>query len=121
MRASGGHASAFDLDGAYALYPRKEGKTRGMKIAARDVRTPEDYEALRRAIGNYARIQELRGTEAKYIKHFATFMGEWRDWVDVAPPVSSSARPNSSNGAAANPRRGIAPVRHITDEEAGQQ
>lgn len=73
--------SIEDLEAAYANYPRKDGKKRGMLIARRDIKTPEDLELLKAAIARYRRVAEDRG-DPQYVKHFSTFMGEWKDWLD---------------------------------------
>lgn len=73
----------FDFDSLYKRYPRKEGKQRGMKICAVQIKNQEDFDNLSRAIDRYAEHIKLQGTEGKYIKHFSTFMGEWRDWLEA--------------------------------------
>lgn len=68
----------FDFDSLYRKFPRKEGKSRGLAICRREIKTESDFADLDRAIMNYARIK--KGDE--FLKHFSTFMGEWRDWLD---------------------------------------
>lgn len=75
--------SQFDLEKLYEGYPRKKGKTPGLKKLSKDILSIEDYEQLAAAIQNYA--QEVAGKEPQYILHFSTFAGQWRDWVHVEP------------------------------------
>lgn len=71
----------FDLEALYSLYPRKLGKTNGLKRASKQIKTPEQYERLRAAITSYADQVRRDGTEPKYVKHFSSFMGCWEDYV----------------------------------------
>lgn len=68
----------------YKDYPNKEGKTPGYKKYLKDVKSDEDYQAWLLAIKNYGLIEKNKGTEKKYIKHFATFMNCWRDYVHIS-------------------------------------
>ena len=72
----------FDFEVLYKRYPRKEGKSRGLKVCKREVRTQADYEALGKAIDEYAR--RVAGKSEDYVKYFSTFMGEWRDYLEPA-------------------------------------
>lgn len=74
--------SVFDFDSVYKTYPRKEGKAKGLALARTQIKTEADYQALARAIERYSKHVQDSGTEPKYIKHFSTFMGSWRDWLD---------------------------------------
>ena len=66
----------------YKTYPRKEGKTRGIKICLREIKTPADFQALQIAVSRYTQHVRKQATEPRFIKIFSTFMGEWRDWVE---------------------------------------
>lgn len=55
-----------------------------MRIAASQINNRSDLDELTRAVENYKTCLKREGTESKYIKQFATFMGEWRDWLDSA-------------------------------------
>ena len=68
----------FDFQEIYALYPLKEGKSRGLKMCEQQIRTQKDFDDLKRAVVRYR--DRVAGT--KYIKHFSTFMGSWRDCLD---------------------------------------
>lgn len=74
---------SFDFEKVYEKYPRKIGKTRGIKICEKEIKTLLDYENLLKAVSNYATT--CQQTESKFIKHFSTFMGEWRDWIESVP------------------------------------
>jgi len=73
----------FDFENHYQLYPRKAGKTKGLTICQREIKTEQDFENLRKAILNYKQICETNKTEKQFIKHFSTFMGSWRDYLDA--------------------------------------
>jgi len=77
----------------YENYPKKAGKAAGMKLCRRTV-TDADLPALATAIANYRNHLEREKTEPRFIKHFSTFMNEWRDWIDPTHGSSdiSSAR-----------------------------
>jgi hypothetical protein len=80
----------LDLDGLYALYPRKEGKTRGMAKLKRIITTPAKYERFANAVGNYSK--HVAGRPADKIKHFDSFVSCWEDYAD-GMPVETSAMP----------------------------
>lgn len=73
---------AFDFEALYQKYPRKRGKTRGMKIAERDIRTQKEYDNLSLAIDKYCQVIKKEKTDQKYIQLFSTFMNNWLDWLD---------------------------------------
>lgn len=72
----------FDFESLYKKYPRKEGKQRGVAICKSQIHSPEDYAALSHAIDRYVAHVRAQGTEARFIKHFSTFMAHWRDWLE---------------------------------------
>lgn len=76
------NTSVFDFEPLYQKYPRKEGKTRGIAKCVKEVCTKEAYEELSVAIDRFAKQCRQRGTESRFIPHFSTFMGTWRDWLD---------------------------------------
>ncbi len=75
-------AAVFDFDSVYKKYPKKVGKAGGEKVFRRDIRSAEDYAALNIAVENYTKHLSSEKIEAKFIKHFSTFMASWRDWCD---------------------------------------
>lgn len=70
----------------YSLYPRKEGRSRGLRVFRREVRSQESLNALCQAIENYNLNIKRQKIEKQFIKHFSTFMNEWKDWIDFKPP-----------------------------------
>jgi len=70
-----------EIESAYASYPRKDGKTAGMKILVRDL-APEDYPLLLAAVNAYAKKVRDEKTEKRFVKHWSTFAGVWRDWLE---------------------------------------
>jgi len=81
-------AAEFDLNLIYSKYPRKVGKTPGLKKLTRQIKTIEDYHLLTKAVENYAIHCSTLRTEPQFIKHFSTWVSEWRDW-SVLQPASS--------------------------------
>lgn len=73
----------FDFESLYKLYPRKDGKADGMKLCRARIKTVADFEALGRAVRNYAEKCRIENKEKTYTKQFDTFMrGAWRDYID---------------------------------------
>lgn len=70
------------IEDAYKGYPRKLGKSPGMKIIRRKLRSLEAVEAFKQAIWNYRKHLEREKTESQYIMHFSTFASQWTDWLD---------------------------------------
>lgn len=77
---------------AYDAYPRKIGKSKGLAKAVRDIRDEDEIGAFGEAVSNYALYVKAQGLEQKFIKHFSTFVGEWRDWLD-APVIQEVKTP----------------------------
>jgi|GEM_PF-6272893 len=83
---------SFDFESVYALYPRKEGRKKGLARCRSSVKTRSKYDALLLAVKNYAATV----TDVAYAKHFDTFMNCWEDYVDAGllTPRQSTARAN---------------------------
>lgn len=81
---------AFDFDAVYALYPRKEGRKKGLQRCRSQIKTREKYDALLRAVKNYAAKVQAEQTEAKYVKQFDTFMGCWEDFVQYQQSLAKT-------------------------------
>lgn len=81
----------LDFEQLYRLYPRKQGKKRGLEAAPRVIRSPEDFEA---ALG-CVQVMAARwaGHDTVYCPQFDTFIRQER-WRDETPPLPSS--PNDS-------------------------
>ena len=74
------------LDQIYKLYPRKRGKTAGMKTLKKLILMKdggvnrEAADAVMLAIQNYKKDCEFKNGD--YIKHFSTFMNCWEDYLE---------------------------------------
>lgn len=80
-------SSRFDLESLYQGYPRKVGKGKGISKLRSMLTKQEDYDSVGIAIRNYASYCKTHGIEPRFIKHFSTFVNEWRDWLDPDPSV----------------------------------
>ena len=76
------HLIQSAIEAAYQSYPRKLGKSPGMKIARAKIRSLEGAEALKQAIYNYRQHLKREKTESQYVLYFSTFMRQWTDWLD---------------------------------------
>lgn len=85
-----------DLESVYQLYPRKEGKSDGLRIARAQIKTLAELADLRKAIERYTAKLKVDGTDKKYIKHFGTFMAKWRDCLE--PDYGTSEDFSSTTG-----------------------
>jgi hypothetical protein len=83
----------FDLEALYKMYPRKEGKTRGLAKLHAQIKTQEDYDQLKQAIHNYT--SGLISTEKEFIKHFSTFANCWRDYLEAEPTKPKQLDPST--------------------------
>lgn len=75
----------FDLESIYAMYPKKEGKQKGLEKLKREIKTDQDFQDLLKAVKNYSQKCLDENTEQKYIKHFASFVSAWRDYLEYTP------------------------------------
>lgn len=66
----------------YAIYPRKLGKSAGMKKAMGQCKTMAEVNKLEIAVKNYIAHITREGTEPKFILYWSTFLNGWRDWLD---------------------------------------
>lgn len=72
----------FDFTPIYQKYPRKVGKTLGLKICKRSIKTQEDYDLLMKAVTRYHDECVREAKKPEYIRHFSSFMNHWRDYLD---------------------------------------
>jgi hypothetical protein len=80
--SSSQQAARFDFEEIYKNYPRKVGKSEGIKRAKAKIKTEKDYQDLATAIERYRGYCKENGFEGKYIKQFSSFMSSWKDWLD---------------------------------------
>lgn len=73
----------FDFDAIYKKYPRKLGKSEGLRKCKVQIKSQKDYENLKKAVDNYARYCIEKIENEKFIKHFSSFMSVWRDWIEM--------------------------------------
>jgi hypothetical protein len=71
-----------DLEELYQKYPRKEGKSAGLRKLKAQIKTQKDFDDLSRAIDRYNKHCEQNQTERQFIKHFSTFATSWRDFLE---------------------------------------
>lgn len=79
----------FDFQALYFKYPRMIGKSRGLAKCSSQIKTELDYKLLEQAISNYKTHCIKENIDPKFIKHFSTFMSEWRDWCDPKTGATS--------------------------------
>lgn len=76
------HAGAFaDF---WLGYPKKQGKSGAEKKFKAAIKAGVSPEEICQARDRYRDHLKREGTEAKFILHGSTFMGQWRDWLDPA-------------------------------------
>jgi hypothetical protein len=71
----------------YRLFPRKEGRTKGLLKLKKQIVTLGQYEKLLAAVKSYA--AKMSGKEAEFVKHFSTWADE-KCWVDDVPTAQES-------------------------------
>lgn len=79
--------TVFNLDELYQLYPLKKGKAIGLEKLKRVIKSQKDFDDFKLAILRYIEDIKSKGTEARFIKQFSTFVGSekvqpWKDWLD---------------------------------------
>jgi hypothetical protein len=72
----------LDIESIYAVYPRKEGKKKGMEKLKREINSHEKFTQLQVAVKNYA--IKCKDTETRFIKQFSSFASTWEDYLEVA-------------------------------------
>ena len=71
-------------------YPRKVGRTKGLAILGKKIKTEKQLRDFEQAVKNYAEDVRVMGTEPEFIKHFSTFANCWEDYVDFKSPEAES-------------------------------
>lgn len=72
----------FDLESLYRKYPRKQGKSAGLKKLKAAIKSQDDYNQVSTAIDKFIAHHRQAKTEPEYIPFFSTFMSQWTDWTD---------------------------------------
>lgn len=101
----------MDFASVYALYPRKEGKTKGIERLRSIIRSPEAFQQLSTAVRNFAEKHAAEGTPMEYIPHFSTWCnGPWKDFIDGphVDPEKVAKRVRDSRGPAKGHARATA-------------
>lgn len=71
----------FRIEQIYSsLYPRKEGKSAGLKKLANEINF-ENLSDFETAVKNYS--SRVKDQETKFIKHFSSFATCWRDYLTL--------------------------------------
>ena len=65
----------------YALYPRKMGKSAGVKKLLKQLKSEADCRDFANAMGRFCLYHEGKETEEQFIPYFSTFVSSWRDWL----------------------------------------
>lgn len=108
-------APVLDFEACYRLYPRKEGKKEGMRLAKSKIRTTGAIQLFEAAIRNYATL--VVNDDYKRIKHFSTFVGCWEDYA----PGNWQAPPPATATSSRDLGRGQVPVARDLDYSTGGQ
>lgn len=77
------------IEPIYKQYPRKIGKNLGIDRLYQKHFTKDDLSAFGVAVMRYANYCKANKTEEKFILHFSTFVGRWKDWADQAQVVKN--------------------------------
>lgn len=71
-----------NFDAIYQRYPRKVGKSSGLKKFISQIKTKKDFDKISIALENFLNHHKRIGTAAQFIPHFSTFMNNWQDCLD---------------------------------------
>lgn len=80
------------INRAYGLYPRKLGKSDGIKKLQKDLKTEADCKLFFMALNRFIEHHKKVETEPCYIPYFSTFVSTWRDWLDPLTGASTDLR-----------------------------
>ena len=73
----------FDLEEVYKKYPRKLGKSQGMRKLKQTIKKPEDFEQLKKSVDSFSALMKKEMRAADKIPYFSTFANSWRDYLEV--------------------------------------
>lgn len=82
--------SEADLEEAYALYPKKEGKAQGHKRLMSSMKK-EELPLLKQALLIQIDKWKREGRDDKYIPMWSTWAGRWKECLDEVPVAQSLA------------------------------
>lgn len=85
--------TSSEFESLYRIFPRKEGKQKGLASCKAQIKTREDFELLQGAINRYIKYCAKNSVEPRFVKHFSTFMNSWRDWLD--PDTGTFEKPKT--------------------------
>lgn len=80
------------LEDLYTIYPRKIGRKAGLAKLKKDIKSSQDYANFGEAVENYKDYIARTRTDAKFVKHFSTFVNNWQDWIDPETGTTDSPR-----------------------------
>lgn len=75
--------TSYDFESVYFIYPKKEGKKKGLEKLKATIKTKEDFDKLILCTKNYSEKVRLENTELKYIKQFSTFANCYTDYEEI--------------------------------------
>lgn len=75
----------FDFESIWGGYPIKDGKKGAEKHFHATVKTEEDYQNIKKALGKY--ILHLGNNDWKKPKNGSTWFNNWKDWVNWKEPM----------------------------------
>jgi hypothetical protein len=79
-----------ECEGIYAAYPRKKGKSVGLKKLRAEIKAGAKPDDIAKALANFLANLRKEKTEGDFIPYFSTWMNEWRDWLDPEHGKSES-------------------------------
>ena len=89
----------FNFQEIFDGHPKHEKKAKSFSLMAEHIHTQEDFDNLKKAVANYKRRCELAGTEYSFILSLASFMDEWREWIDWQPTLINTKPQKQNNNA----------------------
>lgn len=75
--------SLFDFEEVYKKYPRKLGKSQGIKKLNQTIKKPEEFELLKKSVDSFLALMKKEMRAADKIPYFSTFANSWRDYLEV--------------------------------------
>lgn len=70
----------FDFESLFSKYPNTDGKGKSLKKLQTEIKTPEDFALITKALDNYLASKRVR--EGTFVKNCSTFFNNWRDWIN---------------------------------------